>query len=383
MSKKKIALLGPCYPYRGGNALFISHLYEALEKEFEVELINYKLLYPSLLFPGTTQYDKSDEHYSEFTGKRMVNSIGPFSWWRTARYIKKMNPDLVAIDWWQPFFGPSNRAISAMLHKHFPNKILFITENVISHEARGIDKVLTKMGLKHADKFLALSNIVEKDLPQYSRGQKIYRSELPIFGWFKADEATNIAAEKEKLGFGAEHTVLLFFGYVRRYKGLDILLEAFADLVAQRPDLRLLVAGEFYDKPEFYDDIIEKLNIRDKVKVINQYIPNEELAKYFQLSEVVVLPYRSGTQSGILNIAYGYQKPVVITDVGGFAEFVDDGKTGVMVPVADKYNITAGVRHYFELAKTVDFAANIRQRVASNGFEKIAGVFKEILEDSE
>jgi len=383
MSKKKIALLGPCYPYRGGNALFISHLYEALEKEFDVELINYKLLYPQLLFPGTTQYDKSDEHYSEFTGKRMINSIGPLSWWRTARYIKKMNPDLVAIDWWQPFFGPSNRAISAMLHKHFPNKILFITENVISHEARRIDKVLTKIGLKHADKFLALSKIVEDDLVHYSRGQKIYRSELPIFGWFKADDTTNIASEKEKLGFSTNHTVLLFFGYVRRYKGLDILLEAFADLAAQRDDLRLLVAGEFYDKPEFYYDIIEKLNIGHKVKVINQYIPNEELAKYFQLSEVVVLPYRSGTQSGILNIAYGYQKPVVITDVGGFAEFVDDGKTGVMVPVSDKYHIAAGVRHYFELAKSVNFAENIKNRVAANGFEKIAGVFKEILKDSE
>jgi len=381
--KKKIALIGPCYPYRGGNALFISHLHEALSKEFEVELINYKVLYPSLLFPGTTQFDKSDEHYSEFTGKRMVNSMGPLSWWRTAQYIKKMNPDLVAIDWWQPFFGPSNRAISAMLRRHFPNKILFITENVISHESRKIDQFLTKLGLKHADKFLALSNIVEKDLPQYSRGQKIYRSELPIFGWFKADEGIDKQAEKQKLGFEANNKVLLFFGYVRRYKGLDILLEAFADLVAQDNNLRLLVAGEFYDDPKFYFDIIEKLNIGDKVKVINQYIANEELAKYFQLSEVVVMPYRSGTQSGILNIAYGYNKPAVITDVGGFAEFVDDGKTAVMVAKADKYHIAAGVRHYFELAKTVDFEDNIRRRVAENGFGKITEVFKEILKDSE
>ncbi len=380
---KKIALIGPCHPYRGGNALFIAHLYEALSKEFEVELINYKVLYPSLLFPGTTQYDESDEHFSDFTGKRMINSMGPFSWWRTARYIKKMNPDLVVIDWWQPFFGPSNRAISGMLRKHFPNKILFLTENVISHEARKIDKFLTKLGLKHADKFLALSNIVEKDLPQYSRGQKIYRSELPIFGWFKEHEKAEIQAEKEKLGFEKDSTVLLFFGYVRRYKGLDILLEAFADLAAQRDDLRLLVAGEFYDDPKFYFDIIEKNNIGNKVKVINQYIANEELAKYFQLSEVVVMPYRSGTQSGILNIAYGYNKPAVITNVGGFAEFIDDGKTAVLVAKADKYHIAAGVRHYFELAKTVDFENNIRKRVAENGFGKIAEVFKEILKDSE
>lgn len=379
MARKKIALLGPCYPYRGGNALFIAHLHEALSKEYDVELINYSLLYPQLLFPGTTQYDTSGEHFSEYTGKRMINSINPFSWWRVARHVRRLDPDLVVFDWWQPFFGPSNRVMSALLHKHFPDKILFLTENVISHEARRIDKFLTKLGLKHADKFLALSKIVEEDLPKYSRGQKIYRSELPIFGWFKPEAPEALSREKERLGFGGEDEVLLFFGYVRRYKGLDILIEAFAELARERPDLRLLIAGEFYDKPEYYTDLISRLGLDAKVKVINEYIANEALAKYFQLSEVVVLPYRSGTQSGILNIAYGYSKPVVITDVGGFAEFVEDGETGVLVQEADKDQIAAGVRRYFDLRDEVDFESNVRERVARNGFSKIVEVFGEIM----
>ena len=171
----------------------------------------------------------------------------------------------------------------------------------------------------------------------------------------------------------------MFFGYVRRYKGLDILIEAFAELARERPDLRLLIAGEFYDKPEYYTDLISRLGLGAKVKVINEYIANEALAKYFQLSEVVVLPYRSGTQSGILNIAYGYSKPVVITDVGGFAEFVEDGETGVLVQEADKYQIAAGVRRYFDLRDEVDFESNVRERVARNGFSKIVEVFGEIM----
>ncbi len=380
--KSKIVLVGPCYPYRGGNALFMSHLYEALQGKFEIEFINYKLLYPSLLFPGTTQYDKSDDHYLKVETTRMVNSIGPLSWWKTAQHIKKLNPDLIAIDWWQPFFGPSNRAITSFLRKQFPNKILFITENVISHEARWIDRILTNIGLKHADKFLALSQKVVDDVQLFSGERKIYRSELPVYGWYAANEKVDLTAEKEKLGFKKDDTVLLFFGYVRRYKGLDILMRAFAQLRAKRPDLKLLVAGEFYDKPEYYQEIMTQLNLGNDVKLINQYVPNEELALYFQLSELVVLPYRTGTQSGILNIAYGYHKPVVITDVGGLAEFVEDGKTGVIVPEASPENIATGILKYFQLAANVNFSENVRLRVEQNGFNKIAEVFQEIISES-
>jgi len=379
--RPKIILVGPTYPYRGGNALFMSYLYNALVTEFEVTFINYSVLYPSLLFPGTTQYDESEEHFDRVPSKRMLNSMNPVTWWQTANYINDQAPDLIVVDWWQPYFGPCLRGVTSFIDKKLKSRILFITENVISHEARWIDGFLTRMGLHHADRFLALSKSVVDTLTPMAKDRKIYRSELPVFGHYSKDEELDVAVEKEKLGFAGDATVLLFFGYVRKYKGLDILIEAFADMVDGHPDYRLLIAGEFYDNPQPYLQLIEKLNIADRVKVVNKFIPNEEVAAYFTLSEVVVLPYRSATQSGILNIAYGYEKPVVITNVGGLSEFVEDGKTGIFVPKADKGEIVKGIERYFSLKDDVDFPGNIKERNERNSFGGIVDTFREILAD--
>ena len=380
--RQKLMLVGPTYPYRGGNALFMSYLFNALRTEFEVEFINYSVLYPSLLFPGTTQYDESEEHFDQVPSKRMLNSMNPLTWAKTASYINSKNPDLIVVDWWQPYFGPCLRGVTSLIKKELKPKILFITENVISHEARWIDGFLTRMGLKHADRFLALSKSVVETLTPMAKGRKIYRSELPVFGHYSKDAALDVVAEKEKLGFERDAKVLLFFGYVRKYKGLDILIEAFAEMEEKYPDYRLLIAGEFYDNPQPYLQLIEKLGIKSKVKVVNKFIPNEEVAAYFTLSEVVVLPYRSATQSGILNIAYGYEKPVVITNVGGLSEFVEDGKTGIFVPTADKTAIVKGIERFFTLKDQEDFAGNIRARNERNSFGGIVETFKEILADN-
>ncbi len=377
--KKKIVLIGPTYPYRGGNALFMTHLYSALKDAYDIHFINYKVLYPSLLFPGTTQYDESEEHFEKVPSVRLINSMNPFSWLKTARHINSLSPDLVVFDWWQPYFGPCHYGISTMLTKELKNKVLFITENVISHEARWIDKILTNLGLSNAQKFLALSKKVVEDIQPIAKERPVFRSELPVYGWYSVNDTLDLGKEKETLGFKATDTVLLFFGYVRQYKGLDILIDAFAELVKSNPDFKLLVAGEFYDKPDAYFKQIKELGIEDKVKVVNQFIPNEGVAKYFSLSEVVVLPYRSATQSGILNIAYGYHKPVVITNVGGLSEFVDVDATGVIVPEATKEAIIKGVNRYFELKPSVDFAKNIEKRVEENSFGKIVNVFEDIL----
>ncbi len=383
MTKKRILIVGPTYPYRGGNSLFVSYLYDALIKEFDVEIVNFKLMYPSILFPGTTQYDESNEHFMKVPSKRMVNSIGPLSWWRTAKYIKKQNPDLVVFDWWQPFFGPCYRAISTLIDRQFENRILFLTENVISHEHRAVDRILTKIGLKHADRFLALSKQVVEDLKPFNPGnKKVFRSELPVFGWFKKDDAIDKNSLKKAFGYQPEDTVLLFFGYVRHYKGLDILIDAFAELNKKNPSYKLLVAGEFYDSPSIYTDQIKKLGLEDQINLENQFIPNEEVAKYFQAADALVMPYRSATQSGILNIAYGYELPVVVTRVGGLEEFVDQEQTGVIVDKADKEHLVAGVERFFELRDSVDFESFIRNRVQGSSFLKIAGVFEEIVAES-
>ncbi len=379
--KSHIILIGPTFPFRGGNSLFMSHLYEMLVKEYKITFINFSVMYPSLLFPGKTQLDVSGEHFNEVPSERLINSMNPISWKKAANRINELNPDLVVFDWWQPYFGLCYRGVSSFLNADLKKKIIFITENVISHESRGVDKLLTQIGLKHAKGFLALSNKVEREIAPMSKGRKVYRSELPNYGWYTLEDDFDKGTAKEALGFKADDIVFLFFGYVRKYKGLDILIDAFSILSHENPKYKLLIAGEFYDSPESYEQQIQKLEISDKVKIVNQYIPNEKVAQFFTLSEVVILPYRNATQSGILSIASAYNKPVIITSVGGLPEFVDDGQTGILVVTPSKEAVVKGVHRYFELKPTVDFSKNIEERNKGNGFENIIGVFQEMLED--
>jgi glycosyltransferase involved in cell wall biosynthesis len=380
--KKKIILIGPAYPYRGGNALFVTHTYESLKNHFDIKIYNYKLLYPSILFPGTTQFDKSKEQVFQVPSEREVNSLNPFNWIKTAGLLKKENSDLIVFDWWHPFFGFCHGVISFLIRKKYKNKILFITENVVSHEANIIDKFLTRIGLKFASKFLALSGIVEKEVQQYSKGKKVYRSELPVYDCYKQSEDTDIKKINSEFGFEDDSLVLLFFGYVRKYKGLDILIEAFPKILSQHPSAKLLIVGEFYDDPKEYFNLIKKLNIEERIKVLNQFVPNEDVGKYYQAADVVILPYRSATQSGILNVAYGFNKPVIVTDVGGLAEFVDEGKTGFVVKPNSPDAIVDGVNRFLLSRDKTDFAAHILERNRKNSFNQLPEVFNKILEES-
>ena len=379
--KKKIILIGPAYPYRGGNALFITHTYESLKNKFDVKIYNYKLLYPSFLFPGTTQYDKSKEQIFNVHSDRVINSINPFNWFKVARLVKKENADLIVFDWWHPFFGFCHGVISFLIRKKYKNKILFITENVVSHEANAIDKFLTRIGLKFASKFLVLSGVVQKEVQQYSKGKPVFRSELPVYDCYQPIEETNLQKIKEELGFKKDTMVLLFFGYVRKYKGLDILIKAYPKILSNNPEARLLIVGEFYDDPKEYLQLLNNLGIEEKVKIINQFVPNEDVAKYYQVSDVVILPYRSATQSGILNVAYGFYKPVIVTDVGGLAEFVDEGKTGFGVKPNSPEAIADGVNKFLNSRDKVDFTTNIQARNQKNSFKQLPQVFEKILSD--
>lgn len=300
---KKIILIGPAFPYRGGNSLFVSHVYDILKDAFNVKIYNYKLLYPSILFPGKTQYDESGKTIKQAPNERLVNSINPFNWIKVASLIKKENADLVVFDWWHPFFSFCYFSISFLIKSRYKNKILFITENVISHEGNAIDKILTKLGLSNASAFLALSEKVENDLQFVAKGRKVYRSELPIYDCYNFDEPKKISGTKKDFGFDENDKLLLFFGYVRKYKGLDLLIDALAELIKKDNSYKLLAAGEFYDDEKFYRDKVKSLGLEAHVKLLNQFIPNEEVNRYFEPSDLVVLPYRSATQSGILNLA--------------------------------------------------------------------------------
>ncbi|NCQ16858.1 MAG: hypothetical protein COZ80_01650 [Ignavibacteria bacterium CG_4_8_14_3_um_filter_37_9] len=381
IKKKKIVFIGPAYPYRGGPSIFIGHLYDKLSNHFDVTILNYTLLYPSLLFPGTTQYDKSSVTLKPGKSERIVNSISPISWFKTAGRIKEIGPDLVVFDWWHPFFSFCHFSISFLLGKKFHKNILFITENFLSHEGHLIDRLLSKFGLSKASSFLALSEIVEKDLRTISGKRKVYRSELPIFDCYDLS-TTGSSSSKKEFSFSAEDFVLLFFGYIRHYKGLDILLQAMPELVRKIPNIKLLVVGESYEKFSIYENIVRGLRLSSYVKMENKFVANEDVAKYYSASDLVILPYRSATQSAILNVAYAFHKPVLATNVGGLAEFIDDKKTGIIVEPESPKAISDGVLEFYALQKSVNFSENISERISQNQFSSIAQLFDEIISDT-
>ncbi len=378
-TKKKIIIIGPAYPYRGGNALFVTQTFEVLKNHFDVKIFNYALLYPSLLFPGTTQFDKSEKQVFKVPSERLVNSISPLNWYKVSKRIIQEKADLIIFDWWHPFFGFCHGVISFLIKKEYPNKILFITENVVSHEANKVDKFLTKIGLRNASMFLALSKNVEEELKRFAKGSKIFRSELPIYDCYKNDDIPEISKFKSQLGINKDDGVILFFGYVRKYKGLDILLKAFPKILQKFPNTFLLIVGEFYDNPDSYFKLIEELNIPERVKVINQFVPNEEVAKYYLLSDIVVLPYRSATQSGILNVAYGFNKPVIVTNVGGLAEFVIEGKTGFVIKPNSEDEIVKGYEEYLKMKDEENFKENIIEYNRKNSFDNLPELISQII----
>ncbi|MDR3668401.1 MAG: glycosyltransferase [Ignavibacteriaceae bacterium] len=379
--KRKILIIGPAYPYRGGNSLFISYVSDSLKKIFEIKILNYKLLYPSILFPGTTQYDHSNVLIKRAENERIINSINPLTWVKAALKIRKEKPDLVVIDWWHPFFSFCHFTISLLIKKRFKNKILFITENFISHEGHLVDKLLTRIGLKNASSFLVLSDRVEKDLIASGYKKKIYRSELPVYDCYQPE--TKFQNNKKRFDYSDDDKVLLFFGYVRKYKGLDLLIEAIPEIIKVFPEIKLLIVGEFYDNPNFYYDKIKALGISNYIKIINKYVDNEEVGEYYMASDLNILPYRSATQSGILNVSYGFLKPVLVTDVGGLSESVINGKTGIIIESNSSEAIVNGVKDFFRLKEEVDFSNNIKEYIKENKFDKLPEIFTQILEDSD
>ncbi|HAB50622.1 MAG: hypothetical protein A2315_05790 [Ignavibacteria bacterium RIFOXYB2_FULL_35_12] len=381
--KKKIILIGPAHPYRGGNSLFVSHVYDELKEDFEVKIFNYSLLYPSILFPGKTQYDESTTLIKKAPNERLVNSISPINWFQVANRIIKENPDLIVFDWWHPFFAFCHFTISELIKKKFRKNILFVTENFISHEGNFIDKTLTNLGLKNASAFMVLSNIVEKEVGRISNNRKIYKSELPIYDCYDTPAAKSASEFRKELEFSEQDKILLFFGYVRKYKGLDLLIEAFPEIQSSIPNAKLLIVGEFYNSPAFYTDTIKNLSIEKDTVIVNKFVPNEDVAKYYTACDLVILPYRSATQSGILNVAYGFLKPVLVTNVGGLSEFVDDRKTGIIIKPDSPKEIVNGVQEFFSLKGRVDFEKNIKEFISKNKFGNLVELFNQIILDSQ
>ena len=337
-----ITIVGTAYPLRGGIAHYNALLAEALRKRHTVDTITFKRQYPSFLFPGKTQQETGETSQVP-PAPELVDSINPFNWLAVGRMIRDRRPDLVIFKYWLPFFGPCFGTIARMARKNKHTKVLFICDNVLPHERRPGDKLFTRYAFSAGDYFIVQSAAVERDLKTV-HPNAVYRfAPHPVYTIF--GKAMEKHEARRLLGL-AEERIVLFFGYVRRYKGLQILLSALQEVRKTLP-VRLLVVGEFYVDQAEYQKQIEDLGLQSSVTVVADYVPNDRVAAYFSAADVVILPYLSATQSGITQIAYNFDKPVIASDVGGLAEVVKHGVTGTIVPPNQPGHLAEAILEYY------------------------------------
>jgi len=364
----RIVIVGTAYPLRGGIAHYVSLLNNTLVRRgHEVKVITFKRQYPKILFPGKSQSEVDSGKLKVDSGSNdplstfhfplsdlpeiIIDSINPITWRKAGAVAAKFKPDLIIFKYWMPFFAPAYGVIARTAKwltrkQGLQCKIAFIADNVLPHEKRPGDIAFTRFAFRAVDYFIVQSESVERDLKSVDPYAKFVRLDHPIYEIF--GPRIERASARNKLGIPDDAPAILFFGYIRKYKGLDILLRAMPKIIEKLPEIRLIVSGEFYGDEKDYLSLIEELKIPSKNLVLaTDYIPNDEVATYFSATNVCVLPYRSATQSGIVQIAYNFDVPIIATDVGGLAEIVIDGKSGLMASEATPEAVAEKVIDFF------------------------------------
>ncbi len=367
-TEKKLVLIGPIYPYRGGIAHFSDTMYWGLQaRGHTVEAITFTRQYPELLFPGKTQYETGPVE-NPVPSQRYLDSINPWSWYTTARHVARQTPDVVIFQYWMPFFAPSLGRIAKKV-KRGGAKVLVIVHNAIPHERRPGDLLLSRSFLKMADGCIVMSEAVARDLATLGVDAPVRQVVHPIYDIFGASVPREEA--RVQLGLAPTSPVLLFFGFIRAYKGLQVLLESMPRIVDALPDVRLVVAGEFYEDAAPYQALIDQHGLRDHVLLHAHYIPNTDVPRYFGAADVVVQPYVTATQSGVAQIAFHFGKPAIITDVGGLAEVVPHNVAGLVVPPQDPDALAAAVVRFFEEQMAERLTAGVQQEKKKYSWDRL------------
>lgn len=365
-NKKKIVLIGPVYPYKGGISHYTGLMCRALRKENDVYMMSYKMQYPKLLFKKE-QRDYSNDTFKIDDTDFYINTANPLNWIATALKICKMRPDLVIIQWWHPYFAPCYWTIRKLLGKI---KTMFLCHNVFPHERFPMDRFLTKLVLANGDYFIVQSSQDEADLKTIKENAVYKKTVHPTYNAFMLQKLTMEEGRKQ-LGIDADEKVLLFFGFVREYKGLKHLLRAMPQVTSKLDKVKLLVVGDFAGDKEDYLKIIDEQKINDFVDIYDGYIPDKEVEKFFEASDLIVLPYESATQSGIVQIAYGFEKPVIATNVGGLPEVVLDDKTGYVVEPKDSVQLAEKIVEFFVLDKGNEFKKAIADEAEKYSWDRM------------
>lgn len=364
----KILIVGPAWPYRGGIADFDERIArEYIKKGDEVEIFTFTLQYPSFLFPGKTQYSP-DPRPEDLDIKRKVNSINPFNWIKVGRELKKKNANLLIIKFWLPLLAPCFGTIARIVKGNGKTKVVSILDNIIPHEHRPGDKILSKYFVSSIDAFIAMSKSVYDDLKSLNDKKPCLLSPHPIYDNF----GTAVSREEavSSLGLDPSAKYMLFFGFIRDYKGLDILLKAIADERIKNSDIKLIVAGEFYNNSETYFELEKELGLEGKIIWRTDFIADEQVKNYFCASDIIVQPYKTATQSGVTQIAYHFEKPMLVTNVGGLPEIVPNGKVGYSVEPEAKV-IADAINDFYSNGRYAEFVENIKEEKKKYSWDRM------------
>ncbi len=367
----KIVVIGPTAPYRGGISHYNTLLCKNLSKKHKVELISWKRRYPKFIYPAE-QLDKESKKKISSDARFILDCLNPFTWLKVFFIIKRKKPELLIFHWVSPFLSFVFTTIS-FLTKHFTKtRILLICHNVLPHEKRFVDKFLAKVLFKNVDYFLVHSRKDLKDLTSIRKNAHVKLGFMPLFDFF---EKKHISKTKLREKLGLKDKVILFFGIVREYKGLIYLIRALPE-VLKSVNLDLLIVGEFWEGKDKYLNEIKSLKLQDNVKVIAKYVPNEEVADYFSVSDILVLPYTDATQSAILQTAFAFDKPVITTNVGGLKEVVDDGKTGFIVKPENSIELAKAIIRFYKGERQKEFIQNIKSGKEKFSWESLIKIIE-------
>lgn len=364
----KVTLVGTAHPFRGGIAVFIERLARAFKQnKDEVRISTFTLQYPKILFPGETQYSSSPKP-TDLSITQEVNSINPFNWIKVGNKIRKEKPDLVIFKYWIPFMGPSLGTIARRIRKNNHTKVIVVVDNIIPHEKRFGDNALNKYFVKSVDAFVAMSQSVLDDLKTFDATKPKMLSPHPLYDNFGKAKTREEALKA--LDLDSTYNYMLFFGIIRQYKGLDILLKAFADNRLNNGKNKLIVAGEFYEDNSIYMELIEKYQLQDSIVLATKFIPDEEVVNYFCAADIIVQPYKHATQSGVTQIAYHFEKPMLVTDVGGLKEIVPHNKVGYVTNPNEK-EVAEALVDFYENNRSGEFINGVKEEKQKYTWQKM------------
>jgi glycosyltransferase involved in cell wall biosynthesis len=372
----RISLIGPTHPFRGGIAHHTTLLYRHLRARHEVNFYGFCRQYPGWLFPGRTDRDTSEEPLVAPGVERVLDSLNPLTWLATARRIVRARPHLVIVPWWSSFWAPHFFTLASLVRRAPDTRLLAICHNVMDHEERRFSRMCTRAVLRRMDHCLVHSADDETRLRALVPSVGVTRAFHPLYD-FVASTSVSQAEARAKLDVAGD--TILFFGFVRPYKGLGDLLRAMPSIRQRRP-VTLLVAGEFWGGSAGFQQQVRELGLAGAVRCIDRYIPNEEVRLYFAAADLVVLPYLSGTASGVAQMAYGLDKPVVATTVGALGDIVEDGRTGYLVPPGRPSALAEAVVRFYAEDKAAEFVANIRQYKRRFAWERLVEIIETIAE---